>query len=388
MNNSIKKERYNNLKLLAKKMNSQSPFPLPVTKHLISCFDIAISQQEAEYLNKLDTCFYTYEELLQLSSSTKKDFTVLLKNILKKGLIEYKDDKNYIIAPILVGWFEVYLAGGEESESKKLFAEAFEKYSNSRLILNHFPIRNILNIFYKNKLKPFTRIAKTAENKDTQLRTINVNKNINIDNHGIYSTKSVQELIENLPDDNEIVAIYCFCRQWKKMVNQPCKFKHNGESCIVIGNSAKAALKSELGRSVNKEEALNIINLTAKGGAVHQVFHESMKIEKPETAICNCCWDCCGALGSYNRGLSPLCTKAYFISEVENEENCIHCGQCKKYCPTNAISLIELDPIVIQERCIGCGQCKIQCSKNVFNLIPNERDVFLPILKKSEARIK
>jgi Fe-S-cluster-containing hydrogenase component 2 len=39
------------------------------------------------------------------------------------------------------------------------------------------------------------------------------------------------------------------------------------------------------------------------------------------------------------------------------------------------------------DKCIGCGQCAFQCRQNNIEMFPNEREVYLPILKKSEARI-
>jgi len=38
-------------------------------------------------------------------------------------------------------------------------------------------------------------------------------------------------------------------------------------------------------------------------------------------------------------------------------------------------------------KCIGCGQCAYQCKQNNIEMYPNERVVYLPILKKSEARV-
>lgn len=391
MNKNISEERHILLKRLAKKMNSQSSYPLPITKHLITCFDIAINQTEAEFLDKVDTCFYSYSELLNLSSLTKKQFDTFLKNILRKGLINYvenkQSDNNYVLSPIIVGWFEVYLAGGEETEDRKLFAEAFEKYSNSRLFLNHFPIRNVLNLWFKRKLKPYARVAQTGKISTKENRIISVNKNINAGNHGIFSTNSIYELINNLPDDNEVVAVYCFCRQWKKMVKQPCQFNHYGESCIIIGRAAKTALKAGLGRIVSKKEAFDIIQDTSEKGAVHQVFHEYMDIEKPEIAICNCCWDCCGVIGSYNRGLGPLCTKAYYIAGITYPDKCVGCGKCIKFCPVNAIKPVDASVSIDRGKCIGCGQCQLQCPQEVFELTTLERNVYLPIQKKSEARL-
>ncbi|MBW2432129.1 MAG: 4Fe-4S binding protein, partial [Deltaproteobacteria bacterium] len=48
----------------------------------------------------------------------------------------------------------------------------------------------------------------------------------------------------------------------------------------------------------------------------------------------------------------------------------------------NGKSQIDVD------KCIGCGQCEFQCPNNVITLIAQEREVMLPLQKRSEARIQ
>jgi Fe-S-cluster-containing hydrogenase component 2 len=40
-----------------------------------------------------------------------------------------------------------------------------------------------------------------------------------------------------------------------------------------------------------------------------------------------------------------------------------------------------------KDKCFGCGQCAVQCRQNNIELYPDEREVYLPLLKKSESRI-
>ena len=141
------------------------------------------------------------------------------------------------------------------------------------------------------------------------------------------------------------------------------------------------------GRKIEKKDALKLLEELAKGGVVHTLFHERDNIAKPNVAICNCCWDCCGLYGGYNRGAIPLYFKANHIARVADPESCKACNKCVKHCPTGAISLADDRPVIREEICIGCGQCALQCPVNSFTLEPSPRDVFVPLLKKSEARI-
>jgi ferredoxin len=142
-----------------------------------------------------------------------------------------------------------------------------------------------------------------------------------------------------------------------------------------------------MGRFISKEDTLELIQDLQKKGAVHQIFHTKDDIDKPEVAICNCCWDCCGVLGSYSRGLLPLRLKSYYKAQISDGTLCAGCGTCVKYCPTWAISVIDKKSQIDAKKCIGCGQCELQCPEGVISLVPEERDVILPLRKKSEARI-
>ena len=117
------------------------------------------------------------------------------------------------------------------------------------------------------------------------------------------------------------------------------------------------------------------------------MFHESENVDTPEVAICNCCWDCCGVLGSYNRGILPLYFKSYYQAQISDHSLCTGCGTCEEHCPVGAITVIEDISHINIEKCIGCGQCEFQCPEDIITMIPKEREVFLPIQKRSEARI-
>ena len=189
--------------------------------------------------------------------------------------------------------------------------------------------------------------------------------------------------------------MHCFCRQGKKMKGGSCRFNLSDEACIVIGEGANYIAKHEIGRYITKQEAIDIITESHKKGAIHQVFHRKDDLSLPEVTICNCCWDCCYILTAYNRGLSPICIKSYYYAELLDNSSCNGCKKCEKYCPVNAISFKDKTRIdtdkkaqINTEICIGCGQCEIQCSQKAISLKYKEREVILPMIKKSKARIR
>jgi heterodisulfide reductase subunit A-like polyferredoxin len=108
----------------------------------------------------------------------------------------------------------------------------------------------------------------------------------------------------------------------------------------------------------------------------------------PQIGICNCCWDCCGILRTYNAGAAPLRYKCFYIAKMADGAKCTGCKICEKYCPTAAIAVVDKKASIETRKCIGCGQCAHQCSQSAVELVESIRTAFLPMLKKSEARLR
>jgi len=92
-------------------------------------------------------------------------------------------------------------------------------------------------------------------------------------------------------------------------------------------------------------------------------------------------------LKPYNMGAAALMYNASFVARIKDDAACKSCGSCENYCPTTAMRMDHKKIIFDQNRCIGCGQCALQCPENNIEMLPNDRTVFLPLLKKSEARV-
>ena len=384
-------QRRRKLKLLAGLMKQQNQSSLPVTPPLLELLDLVITPQETDFLLQVGTTSITYEEALLIHRDGIEQFDAFFDTLLRKGLIwpaDFESDaKCYELAPMLVGWFELQLCGGEETAEKKEFARRLEHGFRSWQRYNVFPLRVLQNQFFLKKDSAGQRIAAFASSTPTgKTRTITVNKTLKPPFDNVYPAGDVLELIDRHGKENDIALMHCFCRQWRKLVDDPCRFDYPPESCITIGPITGYVVRYGFGRSVSKEKALAVIEQTREAGAVHTVFYEKDNLQNPAIGICNCCPDCCGLLGSYNRGVFPLKFKSTFRAVVVDGNRCSGCGLCEAYCPVEAISLSAGTPEVDGQRCIGCGQCRYQCPENIFRLEIDERIVKLPLKKISAAR--
>lgn len=385
-------ERKKKLKALAKLMNKQSERVIPITKQLLDCLDLVVTPEETDFLMRMGTEPLTYKQAAALTDMPEEQFSKFFETIIKNGFIQLQfnkqDEERFILNPIVVGWLEMQLLNGGETPEQKEFARRTDAYFNTLKKLNIFPLRNLQNIMVRHTQKPNQSVAVINPSGEAGKKTkIDVSRAIKVSESKVYPTQSVNEIIEQYGEENPIGLVHCFCRQWRKFMNEPCRFNLPAESCIQIGDIVKHIVRYGFGRQISKEEALEVIKETQDKGAVHTVFYERDDLKFPRIAICNCCWDCCGILASYNRGVSALQFKSYYSAQIVDSSLCTGCGKCVKHCPSDTISIVEKKAIIDSEKCIGCGQCAHQCPEDIITLNFNERNVFLPLKKKTEARI-
>jgi len=390
MERSISKAREKKLRELAKLFNTFSVNPPPIVKELLICLDITVTPEETDFLLKVGENKYTYEQLFSLSEMQDEHFRPFFEKMRHKGMINtiYEDDgkKSFMLYPMIPsGWFDdTYLSDGEESEEKKEFVYYFDLAVQKLEKLNFFPVRPILDFYTKKTMKTVNTIA-VINPPDSGKRFVNIDQTVKAPPSEVYTTHGVNELIEK--HEGSIAVKHCFCRQWRKMVDDKCDFGHPSEICIAFGDRTKKYIETGVGRAISKEEAYKIIKDSQQRGAVHTVFYMDEDINKSEAEVCNCCWDCCGVLRMYHTGAQPLLLKAFYFAKLTDNLTCSGCGECEKYCPVNSIHMLNGNAHINKEKCIGCGQCQFQCPEEAIQLVFKEREVYLPIQKKSDCRL-
>jgi hypothetical protein len=64
----------------------------------------------------------------------------------------------------------------------------------------------------------------------------------------VYPVRRVHHLIASLDGKPDIALMHCFCRQWHKMVGDPCRFEYPPESCLTIGPITEYIVRYGFGR--------------------------------------------------------------------------------------------------------------------------------------------
>jgi len=386
-------ERRKKLKTLAKLMNKKNEMPVPIVSGVLELMDLTALPEDVDFLLRLGTEPHTTDQAAAKTGMPGNQALLYLENLVKEGWIwPYAFEggaKGYELMPIVVGWLEMQLCHGRETEQERAFAAKTDEVLNSMRKLNFFPFRNISNILTSKFAKPYQSVGAIRPPDDPYRGDrITVNRAVAFSPTTVQPTQYVSELIDRHGKDNAIALVHCFCRQWRRFMDDPCRFDIRPETCMVVGPMAKQMVEYDFGRIIETSDALSILEEVSRAGAMHTLFHEKDDTRLPNVAICNCCWDCCGLYGGFNRGLFPLYFRSYYQARVANSEECKGCGECVKHCPTDAIALSEKKAVITLKKCIGCGQCALQCPTNSIELVPSRRDVLVPMLKLSEARIR
>ena len=213
--------------------------------------------------------------------------------------------------------------------------------------------------------------------KIPQLRTIPVEKSIPTpDKYQISTYDNVRKIIENA--SGQIAVANCVCRQTKDLVGESCTKTDFRETCLILSDEAEYYINVGIGRSITKEEALNILEKGQEAGLVLQPINT----QRPD-AICCCCGDCCGTLVTVKKFPKPAELYATnYYSEVDSEL-CTGCEECISICQLDARAMVNGVAIVNLDRCIGCGNCVATCDANASQLWRKEVESLPP--KDTEA---
>jgi len=354
--------------------------PTPVNKTLIEILKLLLTEDELDFINAFKRkTSQTMEQLKKSSKLPEAQILSFVKGLAKKGFIFNQPSSKgvmvYRLLPLLmVGAFEyLYMKKIEHNEVEEKLAKMFSDYFDETGDFIQANYDQILPVF--EKMLPIDRtmtiLADTVQGDEINL---SINEEIEVPEELILPTQKVEELIEKFDD---ISVGHCFCRHHRDLLGKPCKHTDLRENCFTFGKSARYIAEQGFGRSVSKEEALDIMKKSEDDGLVHKAFHPHSNIAKVETSICNCCKDCCGTLEWWRMGIVALINSTNFLSQVD-QDLCSGCGTCVEKCPVDAIGLNDSDIAEVNaEYCLGCGVCAHFCPENAITLLEGMRKVYV-----------
>ena len=210
-----------------------------------------------------------------------------------------------------------------------------------------------------------------------QLRVVPVAKSVSAETT-IMPFEAAEAIISR---QSKIVVSDCICRKEQKMIGKGCDKPM--ETCLTFGMAAHYYEENDLGREIDKDEALEIIKSGIDAGLVLQPGNQQKAIN-----ICMCCGCCCGVL----KNLKSLDSPARFIHTNfyarADETLCSACEACVERCQMAAIRVDDVAHIDL-DRCIGCGLCVTDCPTGALVLVQKaEKNRYLPPKNAVETYLK
>ena len=298
----------------------------------ISILKKLFTPEQAELFMKLKN---EPESIDDISNRTGIELSILkpkIETMAQKGLLFRTRDKEnvqYQTFHFLVGIYEFQL-----KTIDKDLAEMVEEY------LPHFGMA-LAGAGVKTKQ---LRVAPVASALDTSSPVANYNE------------------IRTLVKDQELIALQgCICRKEQGLLGKQCEYPN--ETCFAFGKFAQYYIDNEMGREIDKHEAIEILDLAEEAGLVL-----SPSNTKNLSFLCCCCPCCCPTIRYSNFFPKPAkLFKTYYQSHID-PETCTSCQECFERCPMEAIREGLETSEIDKDRCIGCGLCVSVCPENSISL--------------------
>jgi electron transport complex protein RnfB len=289
------------------------------------------TEEEAKLTLNLILMPETPEVVAQRAGKTSEEIEPMLIEMGRKGLIIHnsRDGVNtFMLLHFVVGIWEYQV-----NRLTKELIKDFNEY-----------VPHLIKNQYKNKTQ--------------QLRVVPVAKSVNTQMH-IMAYEQVEEIINS---QSKILVAPCICRKEHEMMDKGCdKIK---ETCLIFGSGAYIYEGRGIGRTISKQEALDIV----KEGVAQGLVPQPSNAKKPIN-ICLCCSCCCQILKNIKNFEAPAKIVSSNFQAMVVADECTGCEACEEICPMDAIEMNE-DSIanVNTDRCIGCGLCVTVCDFDAMAL--------------------
>jgi ferredoxin len=193
--------------------------------------------------------------------------------------------------------------------------------------------------------------------KTPQLRTIPISRALPLEQKIMDYEKAREIILEQ----SEIIVAPCICRKERQIMGEGCG--RPLEACLVFGTGAQYYSENGLGRPIDHQEALRILDEAEKNGLVLQPSNSQKVVN-----ICTCCGCCCQILKNLKRLPNPAQHVASNYFARVDQDSCTGCGVCLDRCQMDAIELDETANIQ-RSKCIGCGLCVPTCPEEAVSLV-------------------
>ena len=315
------------------------------------------SPEEAAISNSLPRGFNTASAIAEAVGKSEEEISPLLEEMANKGLCmsgRKGDVAVYAGPPFVPGIFEYQFMRGTNTEKDRALARLIHEYKVA-----------------------FDRNRTLREDAFPSMRVITVDRTIKAENQ-IHTYDQVKSYIESY---EPLAVSTCYCRHQARLIDEASHCGNPDDVCLQFGRGAQFVIDRGMGRKINKEEAVGILDRSEEAGLVH-CTNNRQEID----FLCNCCSCHCVILKNALAHPKPGLVVNSGFRPLWDTELCTACETCIDRCPMDALSMGDDDtPLVNLERCIGCGVCASGCPSEAIVM---EERVGIPVPPMDHKALK
>lgn len=355
MSHLVGKDAY---KSLEERLN-KFPQGAPPSETLYKILSMMFTEKEAELVAQLPIKAFNIKTAALIWKVKESEAEKILDTLASKALIldlecDKDNEKKYLMAPPMAGFFEFALMRTGGHLDQKVLSQLFHQYLN---VEDDF----MKELFFGSETKMGRAfVQERVLNNDNSIDILDYEKA----SHIIKSAK-------------HIGVSSCYCRHKAHHLGDDCYAPM--ETCLSFDTTAYTLTKHNYARKIDSHEALDILNMCYD----YNLVQCGENVQKQPNFMCNCCKCHCEAFTSAKKFglLVPVNTTSY-IPYVDTHK-CIGCGKCTNICPMEAISVTTTGKDkyaqVDDKLCLGCGVCVKNCPKDAIKLKRRKESIITPV---------
>ncbi|MCL6612095.1 MAG: 4Fe-4S dicluster domain-containing protein [Peptococcaceae bacterium] len=324
---------------LADRLN-KNPVGAPVNEILMEILHRLYTESEALVGGKFPLLPMTIDKIAQVTGIKEDELKTTLEGMARKGLVldlPRRDGTYYMLAPMVVGFFEYTFMRVRDDINMKELAGLFDRYFHSDGVKEEI-FGGGTKMFHTLVYEKLIPAAVETE---------------------VLSYERASEIIRQSGGG---ALSMCSCRHKASHLGTACDAPVE-DVCTSLGNAAKWLISRGMGRPATVDDLLRVLDRTEELGLVHL----GDNVLKNPAYICHCCGCCCQVMKAIKAGVNAVHPSNFIPSP--DPDQCTGCGTCAESCHIGAIAMEgEQTPAVNEKICIGCGVCSAACPTGALTM--------------------
>ncbi|BDV00531.1 4Fe-4S ferredoxin [Thermodesulfomicrobium sp. WS] len=331
----------------------QTSVRTPWTPTLRRILTLLYTEAEAELVVAMPHRPSSLARIARITQRTEAELRPLLEGLCAKGLVMDLwdgDTVQYMLSPMVIGFFEFTFMRAPQGLPIRPLAEAFHAYllGEKAFLEANFGGQEQVSVM------------RALPHDGTQAPQVT-----------ILDHESASAMVR---EAKRFAIGTCACRH--ERLHTDGKICAAGlATCTSLGETADFLIRRGFAREVPRQAVEELLARSRELGLVLSTDN----VRKAPGFLCHCCACCCHLLrGVRESGYPGVIVSSSLMASVD-EARCRRCGRCAQVCPVHAITAPPGEiPRLHEAFCLGCGVCALRCPAQAIHLVSRPKRTLLP----------